>query len=65
MGKVFLYILILPIVIWAIECLKLDHIFKSGRVFKIRVFYILISFALTYLVVNCLYDFSTFFQSSF
>ena len=65
MGKVFLYILILPIVIWTIECLKLDHIFKSGRVLKIRVFYILITFSLTYLVVNCLYDFATFFQSSF
>ena len=61
MAKVVLYILIIPMVIWALDCLRLDMLFKKNRVMQIKLFYILLSLAISYLVVNCLYDFSYYF----
>lgn len=61
MAKVVLYILIIPMVIWALDCLRLDMLFKKNRVMQIKLFYIFLSLAVSYLVVNCLYDFSYYF----
>jgi len=61
MGKVFLYLFIIPIIIWALDCLRLDILFKKHKELQIKVFYILLALGLAYLVVNCLYDFSYYF----
>ena len=58
MGKVILYITVLPLVIWTLESLRLDVLFKKHRYMQIKLFYVLMSLAFSYLVVNCLYDFS-------
>lgn len=63
MGKVFLYLFIIPIVIWALDCLRLDVLFKKNRIIQIKVFYILLALGISYLVVNCLYDFSYYFST--
>ena len=63
MGKVTLYLVTIPFVIWSLESLRLDVLFKKGRDVKIKVFYVLLSLAFSYLVVNCLYDFSYYFGS--
>ncbi len=57
MFKLALYIVTLPIVIWALEAVKIEQLFRQGRVLQIRIFYLIVSFALDYLVVNFLYDF--------
>lgn len=55
--KFYLYFLIIPLTIWTLMSLNLEKYFKKGHVNEIKTFYILLSFGLSYLVVNFLYDF--------
>lgn len=55
--KLYLYILIVPLMIWTSMSLNIEGLFKKGHINQIRVFYISISLALSYLIVNFLYDF--------
>lgn len=55
--KLYLYILIVPLTIWTMLSLNLEKYFKKNSVTQIRIFYILISFCISYLVVNFIYDF--------
>ena len=57
MLRFLLYIIILPLVIWAVDGININSIFKRNRIYQARVIYIIISFALTYLTVNFMYDF--------
>jgi uncharacterized integral membrane protein (TIGR02327 family) len=56
MVKLVLYCLSIPISMWALECLRMEHIFKKGREMQIKILYVMMSFALSYLVTNFLYD---------
>ncbi len=62
MLKMALYIVTLPLAIWALESLRIESLFKKGRVLQIKVLYVMFSFALSYLVTNFLYDFAYFSQ---
>jgi len=55
--KIILYILITPLVIWALESIDINRFFKKNRVVQATLVYGLLALALTYLVVNFLYDF--------
>lgn len=55
--KFYLYILIVPLIIWTLLSINLEKYFKKGHTNQIKIFYVVISFALSYLVVNFLYDF--------
>ena len=55
--KFILYFIIVPLVMWVIYPINFEKHFKTYNVNQIRCFYILITFALSYLVVNFLYDF--------
>lgn len=57
MLKLFLYLLIFPFVVWIIDSVNINQIFKKNRVLQARIFYVMLVFALTYLVVNFMYDF--------
>ena len=57
MLRFLLYIIILPLVIWAVDGININSIFKRNRIYQARVIYIIIIFALTYLKVNFMYDF--------
>lgn len=57
MRKFLLYIIILPLVIWAVDGININSIFKRNRIYQARLIYIIIIFALTYLTVNFMYDF--------
>ena len=63
MVKVIFYAAVIPLVIWTLEALRLDIIFKKNRQIQIKMLYILLAFAISYLVVNCMYDFSFYFRS--
>ncbi len=63
MAKVLLYIAVIPFVIWTLESLRLDMIFKKNRQVQIKLLYVFLGFAISYLVVNCLYDFSYYFRT--
>lgn len=55
--KFYLYIIIIPLVIWTILSLNLEQYFKKGRINQIKSFYVIISLSLSYMLVNFLYDF--------
>lgn len=56
-AKFFLYIFVIPIVLWSIESVNINQIFKKNRVLQARVFYLLLALSLSFLVTEFLYDF--------
>lgn len=56
--KIILYVIILPFVIFMMEGLDLNKLFKQGRVFQARMMYLLIAISITYLTVNFFLDFA-------
>jgi uncharacterized membrane protein YwzB len=55
--KAILYILVTIAAIWGLESINITNLFKKNRYYSSRVLYLLVSMALSYLVVNYLYDF--------
>ena len=55
--KLFLYIFITLVVVWTMDGLNINFIFKKNRVARARVFYLLVTLSLSYLVTNFVYDF--------
>ena len=57
MNKFILYLFVLPLVIYTMDSVNFNSIFKKNKVFQARIFYILVMSSLSYLVCNFLYDF--------
>lgn len=55
--KGLLYAVVTPIVIIALDSININNVFKKNKYWQSRILYIVVSFALSYLVVNFLYDF--------
>lgn len=55
-GKFFLYILVGIIVIWALDSIQINKIFKKNHVLQARVFYFLLAIALIELVTSFFYE---------
>ena len=55
--KTLLYIIIVPLTIWIVTSIKLEHLFKKNHTMQIILFYIFMSLGISYLVVNFIYDF--------
>ena len=55
--KIFIYIIITPIVLWSLDSLNLNFLFKKNKIKEARIIYIMLALALSYLVVNFIYDF--------
>lgn len=58
-GKFFLYIFVTIIVIWALDSVNINQIFKKNKIIQARVFYFLLGLSMIYLVTNFLYDLFT------
>lgn len=58
-GKFFLYILVTISVIWAMDSININQIFKKNKVIQARVFYFFLSTSLIYLVTNFIMDLFT------
>ena len=56
-AKVVLYIIVAVLVIWALEAVNINSIFKKNRVVQARVLYLLIALAIIYPVTNFIWDF--------
>ena len=52
MYNFLLYFIVLIIVIWAMDGVNINYIFKKNRIYQARVFYIIVVFSLTYMVTN-------------
>lgn len=57
MLKFAVYLLSSIIVIWSIDSVNINGIFKKGKVVQARVFYVIMALVLIYLLANFLYDF--------
>lgn len=55
--KLVLYILTVPLSIWALDSIKINGLFKVNHIYQARILYFLVSFSLSYLFTNFLYDF--------
>lgn len=58
--KIILYIIMVPLSIWALDSLNIENKFKKNRYYQSRLLYLMISLSLSYLVVNFFYDFYVF-----
>lgn len=54
--KFLIYILSTILVIWSMESVDINRIFKKNRVMKARIFYFLLGISLIYLVTNFFID---------
>lgn len=58
-GKFFLYIVVTMLVIWAMDSVNINKIFKKNKILQARIFYFLLGISLIYLVTNFLMDLFT------
>lgn len=58
-GKLLLYVLITILVIWAMDSININKIFKKNKVMQARIFYFLLGVSLIYLVTNFIMDLFT------
>ncbi len=51
-GKIFLYILNTILILWSIDSVNINQIFKKNRITQAKVFYFFICMILIYLLTN-------------
>ena len=54
--KIILYIITVPLVLIGLDSISIENKFKKNRIFQARILIFILTLALSYLVVNCLYD---------
>ncbi len=58
--KTILYIIITPFVIWALDGVNINAIFKKNKIVQANIIYVIICLCLSYLLVNFFMDFFTY-----
>ena len=58
-GKFFLYILVTIVVIWTMDSVNINQIFKKNKILQARAFYFFLAISLIYLVTNFIMDLFT------
>ena len=58
-AKYFLYLFVTVLVVFAIDSINLNGVFKKNKIFQARILYFLIALALIYLITNFIWDFFT------
>lgn len=54
--KFFLYIFVIIIVLWALDSVNINSIFKKNKIYQARLFYFLLGLSMVYLITNFIYD---------
>lgn len=54
--KYFIYLIITIIVIWSLDSININAIFKKNKIWQARTFYFLLAISLIYLITNFIYD---------
>lgn len=55
-GKFFLYVAVTFLVIWAMDSVNINKIFKKDKILQARIFYFLLGISIIYLVTNFIFD---------
>ncbi len=58
-AKFFLYIIVTILVIWSMDAVNINQIFKKNKVNQARMFYLLLGLSMIYLITNFLFDIFT------
>ena len=58
-GKFFIYIIVTILVIWCMDSININQIFKKNKIAQARVFYFLLGISMIYLVTNFIMDLFT------
>ncbi len=58
-GKIIVYIIVSIIVIWSLESININGIFKKGRIIQARFVYFFLGVSIIYLVTNFIWDLFT------
>ena len=58
-GKLTIYIVVTLLVIWSLEAVNINQIFKKNRVLQATVFYFFLALSMIYLVTNFIMDLFT------
>ena len=56
-AKTILYLVITPLVVWALDSINITNVFKKNRYYQARALYLILTVSLSYLTVNFIYDF--------
>lgn len=56
-AKYFLYLFVTVLVVFAMDSINLNSVFKKNKIFQARILYFLIALALIYLITNFIWDF--------
>ena len=59
--KTFIYFIIIPLVILALDSINIKGVFKKNKTFQAKMLFGFIAMALSYLIVNFLFDVFTFY----
>ena len=59
MAKIVLYLMIIPLVVYSLDSVNINGIFKKGKsnYYQARVMYMFLVMGISYLVVNFINDF--------
>lgn len=57
MIKLACYLIVFPLIVWSLDSININGIFKKNRPVQARIIYVAIIFSLSYLVVNFIVDF--------
>ena len=55
--KVFIYIIVGIITLWAMDSVNINYIFKKNKIEQAWMFYLFVTLSIIYLVTNFFYDF--------
>lgn len=55
--KYLVYVFSTILVVWAMDCLNINGIFKKNRVMQARVMYFIIALCIIYIISRLLFDF--------
>lgn len=58
-GKFFVYVVVTILVIWAMDSININGIFKKNKIFQARVFYFLLGISIIYLITSFIMDIFT------
>ena len=59
MGKFFVYVAVTILVIWAMDSVNINGIFKKNKIIQARVFYFLLGLSMIYLITSFIMDLFT------
>ena len=58
-GKFLIYIIVTILVIWSMDSININQIFKKNRIYQSRMFYFFLALSMIYLVTNFFMDLFT------